>query len=691
MNEPVESRHLQRLAVVYARQSSDTQIRNNPESALRQRALRKRAEELGWPSERILLLQEEQGKTASSTCRRHAYRELAERVIEGRVGIILAVEVARWARDNAAWQLLLRDCMFAKVLLADEHKIYDPNDAHDHVLLGIQGALAEYELRTLRDRMLGCWWNKARRGEIFTALPTGYVEVRGQGLDKHPDLRVQRSLQSLFQRFREMPSALKLCQWYLEREELLPYVAHGGDPHAVQWLPANYKRLLWMLKNPAYTGAYVLGRTKAVVERTEEGELVRRRRPVAAGEWEVLEKGRFPAYISWEQYEENVAKIRKAATMYGDVSRAAAQRGGALFAGLLRCRRCGRPLNVEYARGQPRYVCRGGASARGRGKRCLSFSGRYLEPLLCQTALEVVRPAGVAAAQRAAELARGDFQQRRQGLLDELQQRQYEAERARRQYDRVEPENRLVAGELERRWDEALGLATAVQTRLEAFERDQELLPTEEELRRLEGLGQRLDCVWDAETCDVTIKKEILRLLVEEVLVDIDEARDAIDSWIHFKGGRHVPLRAPRGARRGHSQKMEAKAAIGALRAVCNDEAMARILNRHGVPCGKARWTAGTVHALREGHGIAPFDATEKQQRGLLSQEEAAAVLGISPMSVHRLAQQGILPAEQPAPGMPCIIRRTDLALPEVRQAVHRILSTLPRPLPADPDQLKLF
>lgn len=692
MNEKIQPRHLHRLAVVYIRQSSPGQVRNNRESALRQGALTKRAEELGWPPERILVLQEEQGRSGSSTCGRHAYRQLAEEVVEDRVGMILAVEVGRWSRDNAAWQLLLRDCMFAQVLLSDEYRIYDPNDAHDHVYLGIQGALAEYELRKIRERMLSCWWAKARRGELFANIATGYIEVRGKGIDKHPDLRVQRSLERLFEKFREMPSVMRLCQWYLDGEEPLPYVERGDDPHHVQWLPANYKRLLWMFKNPAYTGAFVLGRSKTVVERSEEGELVRRRRSMPSAEWEVLEKDRFPAYISWQQYEENVAKIRKAATMYGDGSRAAAQRGAALLSGLLRCGRCGRPLSVGYpSGGQPRYFCRGSSTQRERRKTCLSFSGRYVEPLFSEAVLEAVSPAGIAAAQRAADVARQDCQQQRQRLMDEVQQRQYEADRARRQYDRVEPENRLVAAELERRWNDALDQATAVQTRLEMFERQSDPLPSDEELCRLMSLGQRLERVWNAETCDITIKKEIVRLLVEEVIAEVDESQDTVELWIQWKGGHHTPLSAPRAARQGYSRNTEAKAAIGALRAVCDDVEIARVLNRHGVPCGKTRWTASSVRAFRERHGIAPFDAAEKRREGLLSQEEAAELLEISAMSVHRLVQRGILPAEQATPGMPCIIRRADVALPEVQQAIHRILSNSSRPLPDDPNQLKLF
>lgn len=692
MNDKIRPEHLKLQAIVFVRQSSPTQVRNHPESARRQRALQQRAEALGWPAERIRILDEDQGKSAGSLHGREAFDEMARGVIQGRVGIIFAVDVARWARDTVASTTLVRECVFANVLLADEQTIYDPNDPHDHVLLGIQGALAEYELRILRRRMLGCWWSKARRGEIFTAVPTGYIDVPGQGLQKHPDLRVQRSLDRLFLKFREMPSVMKLCQWYLDHEEPLPYVAHGDDPHHVQWLPANYKRLLWMLKNPAYAGAYVLGRTKTLVERDERGERVRRRCSMPSEKWEVLVKDCFAAYIGWEQYEENVTKIRKAATMHGAASRAASQRGSALLGGLLRCRRCGHTFTVHYERsGQSRYVCRGGREGRERGKPCLSFSGRHFEPCVSEAILEAVRPASVEATLRAAQLSRQNVEQQRQRLLDELQQRQYEADRARRQYERVEPENRLVAAELERRWNEALAQATTVQTRLECFDRDQKAFADQTDLQGLEDLGSRLDRVWDAPSSDITIKKEILRLLVEEVVVDVDKTGGKIDAWIHFKGGHHVPLSVPYRPHRGRPRTLDAKAAIAALRAVCDDRTLATVLNRHGLPCGKGRWTAKAVRAFRESHGIAPFDAADKQRRGLLCQEDAAAALGISPMSAHRLVTRGVLPAEQLAAGMPCIIRKTDLTLPKVQAAVHRIVSNLPRPLPADPKQLKLF
>ena len=693
MSDKIQPHHLERLAVVYVRQSSPKQVRDNKESRLRQRALSERAHQLGWADEKILLLEEEKARTGSSTADRTTYRKASELVCQNQVGIIFALEVSRWSRDNVAWQLLLRDCVYGNVLLADEHAIYDPDDPRDHVSLGIQGVLAEYELRMMRERMLGCWWEKARRGEIFPAIGTGYVAVPGKGLEKHPNARVRNSLNRLFQKFNETPSALKLCQWYHQHGELLPYVEHGDDPHNVKWVPANYKRMLRILKNPVYTGAYVIGRTETFLHRTDEGEFVRRRRELPPDQWKVMERDRHPAYIGWEQYQRNLAKIKANSFMNGTSPQETPRGGGSLLSGLLRCGRCTHPLHVAHdSFGRVRYVCKGGRRQRERGKPCLSFSSRHVEPMFAETILEAVRPAGIEAARRAAQLCCEDYQAERQGLLDQLKQFEYEAGRAQRQYDRVEPENRLVACELEARWNEALAALADARTRLERFEQQSQPTPTEEQMEQLARLGQRLEHVWFRDNTDAAIKKQIAGLLVREILVsDVDIQRNEVILWIHWRGGHHTKLVAPRGGRRGQNSRAEAKTVIRMLRAVCDDTGIAHALNRSGVCPESNRWTAATVRSFRERHGIKRFDKAEKQAQGILSQEEAAQKLGISPMSVHRLVQMRILAAEQLSPGLPLIIRDADLALPEVQHAVRQIRSNLPRPLPANPDQQKLF
>jgi len=272
-----------------------------------------------------------------------------------------------------------------------------------------------------------------------------------------------------------------------------------------------------------------------------------------------------------------------------------------------------------------------------------------------------------------------------------LKQREYEAERARRQYDRVEPENRLVAAELERQWNAALSQVGVVRARLEEFQRRKHAPLSGAEVGRLMSLGRRLETIWDAEQTDVTIKKQIVRLLVEEVIVQPGESRETVELWIHWKGGHHTPLTVPRRGPRGRGHAREAKLVIGTLRAVCDDAGLAHALNRNGVRCGAEAWTAESVRRFRARHGIAPFDPAQKKSQGLLTGEEAALALGISTMSVHRLVQRGVLAAEQPAPGFPMVVRQCDLSRAEVQEAARRIQLSLPRPLPADPNQLKLF
>lgn len=692
MNDRIGRHHLERLAIVYVRQSSHKQVRDNKESRRRQRALDARATQLGWDKEKVLILEEEKARSGSSTAERSAYRKVSELVFQNQVGIILAVEVSRWSRDSVAWQMLLRDCIYSNVLLADEQRLYDPNDPHDNASLGMQGVMAEYELRIIRQRMLECWWEKIERCEIYPAIGTGYVEVRGTGLKKHPNARVRNSLDRMFQKFNEKPSVLKLCQWYLEHDELLPYVAHGDDPQNVKWFAAGYRRMLGMLKNPIYAGAYAIGRSETFVHRNDHGEFIRKRRLVPPDQWKVLEKDHHPAYISWEQYEVNLAKIKANSFMHDNTSQNAPSRGAALLSGVLRCARCSHGLHVTYDRsGRPRYVCKGGRRQRERGKQCLSFSGRHVEPLFSEAVLEAVRPAGIQAAQRAAKLYSENYERDRQSFVDQLKELEYQAERAQRQYDRVEPENRLVASTLETRWNEALAALADGRSRLERFEQESQPAPTDEQVQQLASLGQRLELVWHGENVDARIKKQIVHLLVHDVLVDVDVKRNEVELWINWQGGHHTTLIAPRSGRRGHSSKVEARTVIRTLRAVCDDTGIAHALNRTNVACRSGRWTAGTVRAFRERHGIPPFDMKEKQSRGLLSQAEAAQRLDVSAMSVHRLVQSAILPADQPSPGLPCIIRESDLAAPEVQQAVHRIHSNLPKPLPADPNQRKLF
>jgi hypothetical protein len=438
----------------------------------------------------------------------------------------------------------------------------------------------------------------------------------------------------------------------------------------------------------------VIGRRETIQVRTEGGEIVRRRRAVVRDQWTILQREHYEGYITWQQYEHNMAKIEK--NTWGDESAGVARRRTSLLSGLLRCARCGSSLQVHYHGSQPSYVCRGGARQRERGKMCLNFSGQMVEPLFSEMVLEAVRPAGLAAATQAATQWHTRAQQDRQVLVDQLEQLEYEAERARRQYDRVEPENRLVVDELERRWNAALQAGQAERVRLQEFDRQHPPTLPDESLQSW-FLPSRLDDVWHAPSSNATLKKQIVDLLVREVVVDLSEAGDEVHLWIHWQGGHHTLLTAPRRARRGINEQTEAKQVISLLRSVSDDANIARALNRHGIAMPKCKdgesshWTAKSVQQFRERRGIAPFNAAEKSRRGLLSAEEAGRHLGISSMSVHRLIAGGILPAEQARRGLACIILARDLELPAVQEAARRIQANLPRPLTENPRQQKLF
>ncbi len=691
MSDKIHTSHLSRLAVVYKRQSSLTQARDHLESPRRQEALKMRAQELGWPALQVIML-EERPRTASSTEFRSAYHELRALVVAGKVGAIFAVDVSRWSRDSVAWVTLLRDCVFEHVLLLDEYRVYDPDDSHDHVFLGIQGVLAEDELRRMRERTLTCWWNKARRHEMVFHLPTGIVCIDGQ-LAKHPHRRVRRSLERLFAQFNHCSSVSQLCQWYLQQQESLPFVVHGDNPEQVQWRPASYHRLLGILKNPLYAGAYVMGRSKTVQIRNEQGEIVRRRRVVSREKWEVLKQQHFEGYITWGQYEQNLMKIEK--NNRGTGTSGGGVRGSGLLSGLLRCARCGSSLQVQYygRERHPTYVCRGGARQRERRAKCLTFFGPPAEALFSEMLLEAIRPAALTAATEAKRRWREQSQSDRLMLSDQLQQLEYEAERARRQFDRVEPENRLVAEDLERRWNVALQLVHAQRARLQEFD-EQHAVTHRDESFQTWFTPQRFEQIWN-DPADASVKKRIVDVLVREVVVNVAESKEEVELWIHWHGGHHTLLTAPL-RRRSGGRKEGTRQLIALMAGVSDDANIARTLNRHGItmPTNKAalsHWTAETVRQFRERHAIPPFDAAEKARRGLLTADEAAQRLGVSPMSVHRLIAAGILPSEQSQRGLPSVIQASDLDLPDVQEATQRILRNLPRPLTQNPNQQKLF
>jgi DNA invertase Pin-like site-specific DNA recombinase len=689
----INAEHLERFAYVYLRQSSPGQVRRNREGRQRQQAMADHVAGLGWVASKIVLLDGDSGQSGSSQHGRDDLQTLLEAIVTRKAGLIAARELSRLVRDNQDWSQVVRLCRFENVLLADERRLYDPADAQDRMVLGIQGAFNEFELSMILDRMQQCQRQKAERGEQWDALPSGYVCRHPPLCEKHPDESVQRAVQKVLDDFPRFPSAQRLYLHLLEEAFQLPVVPHGSDWRDVQWITPSYYQILGLVRNPIYAGAYARGRCKAVTMLDAEGHKHTKRRRVPREQWDVFLENHHPAYITLQEWERNVEKIAANANARVPLAKGAAGPGESLMAGLLRCRRCGHRLHTSYSSRGVRYKCHGGSRQRqAKSTSCLAFVGTGLEALLAEELLEVVSPAGVVAAERATQRLSQEHQQRRQLLIDRLQAARDVEQRAAREYKQTDATYTAVRQALGAEWETALARVAEAESRLSEFDRRQPVVPTSSQREQLAHLGDDLRRVWNHPRATGNLKKQLVRALIEEIVVDIDEERDEVLLLLHWSGGHHTILREARRRPRGKLPADELKSLIDTLRKVMPDDSMAAALNRESIRTAVGgTWTRKHVERFRKREGIAAFSQDLKVSSGWLIQAEAATRLGISPMSVHRLVKHGILSAEQPHPGLPMIISSSELDREEVQSAVLRLKSGHSRPLPDDPRQLSMF
>ena len=689
----IKPHHFERTAYVYLRQSSPGQVRKNREGRQRQQAMTEYVATLGWVASKIVLLDGDTARSGSSQHGRCEFQTMLEAIVAGRAGLIAARELSRLVRDNQDWSQVVRLCRMKDVLLADEHRLYDPGDAQDRMVLGIQGAFNEFELSMIIDRMQQSLRQKAQRGEQWDGLPSGYVRRHAELCEKHPDPSVQRAVQKVLDDFRRFPSVQSLYVQLLDEAFRLPVVRHGSDWRDVQWVTPHYDQILRLLRNPIYAGIYVRGRCKAFTVLDADGHKQTKIRRVPREEWDVFLENHHPAYITREEWERNVEKIAANANARGPLTKGEAGRGESLMAGLLRCRRCGHRLHAKYSSGGVRYECRGGSRQRmAKSTACLAFAGTGLETLLAEEILEVVSPAGVAAAERATQRLIEEHQQRRQLLIDRLQADTDAEQRAAREYKQTDATYTAVRQTLGAEWEAALARVAQAQSRLSEFDQREPVVPTAAQRDQLARLGEDVRRVWNHPRATGTLKKQLVRTLVHEIMVDIDEERNEVLLLVQWSGGHHTMLREARRRPRGKLPAAELKTIVDTLRKAMPDDSIAAALNRERIRTGVGgTWTRQRVKRFREGAGIAAFSRDLKVSSGWLNQAEAATRLGISPMSVHRLVKHGILSAEQPHPGLPMIISASDLDREQVQSAVSRLKSGHSRPLPDDPRQLNLF
>ena len=667
MTERLTEKHLQRRAFVYVRQSSHQQVLHNEESRRLQYAMQQRLELLGWRD--IEVIDDDLGLSATSTSGREGFQKRVAAVCLGEMGAIAAREVSRFARNNRDWHQLIEVCRLVDTLLIDHETIYDPRLPNDRFLLGLKGSFSEYEIDLLRQRSLEARYAKAERGELVILAPVGYIKTRDQRLEMDPDQRVQQAIRRVFEKFFELGSARQVLMWFLEHGLELPAVRPGAEGWETWWRRPAYGNVMRILGDPTYAGAYGFGRTGTESE-VRDGALKKRRVRKPMDEWRVLIPDHHEGYVSWEDFERVQRMLSANAATFGSKTTGAAKKGPALLSGLLRCRRCGRKLMVSYSgknASVPRYGCRRGRMDNGEPN-CIAFSALTVDQMVSREVLTVVQPAAIEAAILAASEVTARQDDVIDSLLMDLKAARYAAERARRQYDAVDPDNRLVADELERRWNQALERVGEIEDRLQQ-ERQRQQVQTPPPRESLGALAGDLDRVWNDPEADIRLKKRIIRTLVEEIVVDIDLKVHEVDVIIHWKGGLHSAARVAR-RRRGQNSAHTAPDAVEAVRSlarVCSDEMIAAYLNRNGLLTGRGnRFAKERVASLRSHRKILRHTPERQEAGGWMNLTQAAEYLGVGPRTLRLAAERGHVSAEHPLADGPWVFERAVLDDPDV-------------------------
>ncbi len=535
----IQSTHQERIAFVYVRQSTPLQVIENRESTERQYRLRDRAIELGWPPTQVEVIDEDQGRSGSTAAHRTGFQRLATEVSLGKVGIVLMLEASRLARNNSDWYRLMEICGVSGTLIADEGGVYNPREPNDRLLLGVKGTISEAELFTLRTRLYEGRWNKARKGLLHFPLPVGYVQGADGSWTLDPDTQVRERLDYLFDCFRRHGVVRAVVRELKGQGLELPTRVTAQEGYgSLVWKAPTMSAVIRILHNPAYAGAYVYGRSEYSNERRspKTGKASAHARSVE--QWPVKITAHHAAYIRWEEFVKNQERLRQ--NWSHDGNRGVPREGSALLQGIVYCGVCGRKMSVQNRAARenrsPSYVC-GRGYQDGDEKACQTMTSRPVDTAVVTAFLEAVSPISLRVATQVLDQVEQDLiAQRRQREL-QLEQARYEARLAQRQYDAVDPANRLVAGELERRWNEKLERVAQLERVYAQAERDAEWSLTEEERAGIAELSQDLPAIWNAETTTAQERKQLVRMAIESVQLDGIRQAGQIEIQIHWRSG----------------------------------------------------------------------------------------------------------------------------------------------------------
>src|SRR6187401_1683594 len=667
MNEraKITAVHLSRQAIVYLRQSSAAQVEHNRESTDRQYALAARARELGWPDDRIVVIDEDLGLSGSGAVARSGFARLTAEVALAHVGLVLGLEVSRLARNNADWHRLIDLAGLTDTLIGDADGIYHPALFNDRLLLGLKGTMSEAELHVLRARLNGGIRNKAQRGELRRGLPTGFVwgDADGEVL-LHPDEAVVTAIRTIFDRFAEMGSARRVWLWLRDRGLKLPLQMHA---HAdIRWVDASYHAVHQVLANPVYAGAYVYGKTRTQVTLDAAGVRKKRIRQLPREEWQVLIKEHHAGYIDWQTYEANQQRIARNTRPGPHKVGGAVREGSALLQGLASCGHCGRRLRTHYTgrTSSPGYHCSGEHLVEGRGSYCLNIGAVQIDVAVARAFIAALEPVRIAATLAAAEQLEVDRESSLKHWRLGVERAQYAANLAERRYRAVDPDNRLVARGLEKAWEESLGALKTAKAELCRREQERPRVLSGEERSRIAMLGADLADVWDAATTTPRDRKELLGTLIEEVILKVERDKSAAHLTMRWKGGALTDIDVALPVKRQATVRTDEDtvALVRRLAEHYPDTIIAGILNRQGRRTARGlRFVGNRVASLRTHWKIPCFAPKEGAEQGeLLTIKAAAGQLSVATSTIHRLINDGIIAGEQLTPRAPWRIRLTD-------------------------------
>ena len=666
MTDPskIKPTHTQRAAFIYVRQSTPSQVEHNRESTARQYALAERACQLGWSHPQVVIIDEDLGLSGSSTAKRSGFTRMTSEVALGQVGIILGLEVSRLARNNADWYRLLELCGLTDTLIGDSDGVYHPALFNDRLLLGLKGTMSEAELHIIRARLEGGIRNKAARGELRRGLPVGFVwgEADGEVLF-HPDAAVTGALRTVFERFAEFGSARRVWLWF--RSEALSFPLQDGPQGQIRWVTPTYTAIHHILTNPVYAGAYTYGKTRCERYVDEHGTVKKRMRHLPLEQWAVLIPNHHPGFIEWATFQSNQARLDSNTRPRPHQGGGALREGSALLQGLATCGHCGRRLHTHY-RGRnstPGYHCAGKDIVNGRGVYCFNLGGLAIDRAVANAFLAAVTPAAVEATLLTVQQLQNHHDAALAQWRLEIERLRYEAERAERCYRAVEPENRLVARGLETEWEKRLRDLAAAEAELRRREQQQPTSINPEQLKRLRALGADLREVWNAATTTDRDRKELLRTLLEEVMLDVKRAEGQAHLTLRWRGGAITTLDVPvpRFRPMGPRTDEDTISLLRRLAAFYPDEVIAGILNRQGRKTAMGeRFTANQVGSLRRYRNIPRFQPSAQPPEGELATiRKAASILGANTSTIHRWLNDGFIAGEQVTPGAPWQIRLT--------------------------------